>query len=494
MENLINSLRVLWRNSPPDAKPRLLAQLQTLTGSQRTAIVPTMVPTRRQAEFLALDCKEAMFGGSAGGAKTEALLLWLAEGVHLPDYTGLIFRRTYPQLSRSNEGLIAKGRRMYCPMGAKWNQGLHQFTFPSGAIIEMGHLLHEKTVEDYQGPSYHRICFDELSQFTETQYTYLFSRIRRIVGYPITLGMRAATNPGGEGHVWVKRRFVTQEAIDAMLALDTDAPCRPDMIYWPTPTRAFVPSRLADNPFIDRHDYEDKLSELPPVTRARLLAGDWRISEQGLIRADWLRYWTFQGTYYRILRLDDSVAEVIDPKNCLRFAIADCASTSDDVAKEKRGKPPSHSVISVFDWHAKSGRLILLDVRRGRWSFPELCQQLQDAHTFHRPAWIGIEAEKTGQALIQMMRHLPTRGISHEGKDKVARFARASNEMAQGKIFFHREAAYRETLESELLSWTGHPDEPFDIGDTIGYAGLHCDRSGRPLTMETNKVFSGGWR
>ena len=84
-------------------------------------------------------------------------------------------------------------------MGGRWNGTQRQWTFPSAAMIEMGHLPLEKSTDDYQGPSYHRIAFDELTQFSESQYTYLFSRMRRVEGYPIVLGMRATSNPGGKG-------------------------------------------------------------------------------------------------------------------------------------------------------------------------------------------------------------------------------------------------------------------------------------------------------
>lgn len=451
-------------------------------------------PWPRQELFDSLDCQEALYGGAAGGGKSEALLLWLSRGVHVSDYTGLIFRRTYPQLSRSNEGLIAKAKRMYGPMGGIWNGSEHQFRFPTGAMIELGHLQHEKSVEDYQGPSYHRIAFDELSQFTETQYTYLFSRIRKLVGYPITLGMRAASNPGGEGHRWVKNRFVTTHALDAMLKLKPDEPCTAEMIYWPTPKRAFVPARLADNPSIDAIDYTEKLSELPPVTRARLLAGDWRISDEGLIKADWFRYYEMVGPYYRLLDIHGAIREVIEPKHCRRFQIVDCAGSSEDVAKEKRGKPLSYSVISTFDFVPTKGIIIMVDMDRGRWAAPELVERIRSAYTQHNPAWIGVENEKTGMAVLGFLRSLPMRPISHEGKGKAERFVRASNEMYQGRIYFPRDAAWRDVLESELLSWTGHPDEPFDIGDTIGYAGLHADRTGGKQIVVEKGLFSGGWR
>lgn len=453
-----------------------------------------MIPTLRQRQFLNLRCEEALYGGAAGGGKSECLLMWLAEGIDIPGYTGLIFRRTYPQLVKSNEGLLAKASRLYRPLGGRWSGQNKQWTFPSGAMIEMGHLPYEKSVEDYQGPSYHRIAYDELTQFTETQYTYLFGRIRSGLDYPIPLGMRASANPGGEGHVWVKNRFVTKEAMQVMRGLSPKQPSPRNAVFWPTRDRCFIPARIADNPFINFADYEKKLSNLPPVTRERMLNGDWAISEQGVIKADWLRYFEMQGCHYRLFKPDGSLhLPAFHEQDCERFTISDCAGTSEDVAREKKGKPPSWSVISLFDFHRATGFLIWRDCWRGRWDFPELCQQHQNMLRTYNPAWMGVEDEKTGKALLQTMRHLPTRAISHEGKDKLARASRSMNEAKNGKFFLPRRplpgcADWCDDAVAELLTWTGDKDEMADRIDTWAYAGMHADREHGSTTLQGGLV------
>lgn len=96
-------------------------------------------------------------------------------------------------------------------------------------------------------------AFDELTQFTESQYTYLFSRLRRRADSTIPLRMRAASNPGGVGHTWVKERFVEPG----------------------NPNRPFIRALLADNPYVDRAEYVKSLSQLSPLELAQLLNGDW---------------------------------------------------------------------------------------------------------------------------------------------------------------------------------------------------------------------------
>jgi predicted phage terminase large subunit-like protein len=104
--------------------------------------------------------------------------------------------------------------------------------------------------------------FDELTQFTEEQYTYLFSRLRRLEGVDIPLRMRTASNPGGEGHQWVYERFLPDLTPDALEHRRKTG-------------RIFIPSRLIDNPHIDQETYRRGLAELDDITRRQLEGGVW---------------------------------------------------------------------------------------------------------------------------------------------------------------------------------------------------------------------------
>ena len=111
--------------------------------------------------------------------------------------------------------------------------------------------------------------FDELTQFTESQYRYLFSRLRRLQGVDVPVRMRSASNPGGRGHEWVKQRFIT-EGIEH--------------------GRVFIPAALADNPFLDRESYVHSLDQLGVVLRAQLLEGDWSARNSGsMFRREWFK-------------------------------------------------------------------------------------------------------------------------------------------------------------------------------------------------------------
>jgi predicted phage terminase large subunit-like protein len=235
-------------------------------------------PTPTQAALLLLDKKEALYGGAAGGGKSVALLAAALQYVEVPGYNALLLRRTFAALCKP-EALIPLSHEWLQGTDAQWNEKRYQWTFPSGATLSFGYLDTEGDKYQYQGAAYHYVGFDELTQFTQTQYTYLFSRCRRkkaIPGQPpppsskIPLRVRSASNPGGAGHEWVKHRF---------------------FVEGPTKGRVFIPAKLADNPHLDAESYREMLAELPLVERLQLENGNWDALRAGdYFQRDWWQY------------------------------------------------------------------------------------------------------------------------------------------------------------------------------------------------------------
>ena len=73
------------------------------------------VPQPRQAEFMRRFEDEVLFGGAAGGGKSDALVAEALRQIDKPWYKGLILRKTYPQLME----LIDKAYRLYPQIDAK---------------------------------------------------------------------------------------------------------------------------------------------------------------------------------------------------------------------------------------------------------------------------------------------------------------------------------------------------------------------------------------
>jgi len=235
-----------------------------------------------------LHCREALYGGAAGGGKSDALLMAALQFVSEPGYNAILFRRTFQDLSLE-EALMDRSLEWLKGTNAHWDGKNFKWTFPSGARLQFGYLKSEQDKYRYQSAAFQYIGFDELTQFFETQYRYLFSRLRRLEGLHVPLRMRSASNPGNIGHDWVKQRFLIEGVKHG---------------------RIFIPAKLHENPHLDRENYIASLSELDPITRRQYLDGDWTARHGGSkFRREWfeivgdapadakrVRYWDMAAT------------------------------------------------------------------------------------------------------------------------------------------------------------------------------------------------------
>jgi predicted phage terminase large subunit-like protein len=282
-------------------------------------------PTEPQAVFLTVPPKEVMYGGAGGGGKSVALLASALQFVTVPGYASLLLRRTFADLSLP-DALIPLSHQWLHGTKAHWDGQKHEWRFPGGSSLTFGYLETENDKYRYQGAAFQLIGFDELTQFTDSQYRYLFSRLRRREGLNVPLRMRSATNPGGVGHEWVKRRFIDEQDED----------------------RLFIPASLEDNPYLDRAAYRESLSELDPVTRAQLEAGDWHIRPAGnLFKREW-----FTGKYLES-------ADV--PKLKRRVRYWDLAAT-----EPSQDNPDPDFAAGVLMGESEDGRFIVLDAQEFR--------------------------------------------------------------------------------------------------------------------------------
>lgn len=221
-------------------------------------------PFFNQVHFLIYPSEELLYGGQAGGGKSDALLMSALQYVEEEDYRALILRRTYQDLARPN-AIMDRAKHWLKPFvdnkTVKWNSDTKTYTFPSDATLSFGYLAHNNDLDQYQGAELQFVGFDELTQFTERQYTYLHSRLRRLENSNVPIRMRAGTNPGGRGHEWVKKRFIVE---------DSKIP--------------FIQSAYTDNKYLDREQYGEQLDRLDAVTRLQLKFGDWNAElDSGLL-------------------------------------------------------------------------------------------------------------------------------------------------------------------------------------------------------------------
>lgn len=227
---------------------------------------------------------EVMFGGARGGGKSDYLLGDFLQDVDRgPEWAGIIFRRSYPEL----EELIKRAKTMYAPYGVIWKVADKTFVFPSGATLKMRHVDTEDDCEKYQGHQYAWIGWDELTNWPNlNSYKKLKACLRNASPHIPFKRIRCSANPGGVGHHAVKAYFVDpcpvgMELLESTQLVDQYDPATDTFAKLPwTTTRMFIPSKVQDNKILMINDpgYIARLHEIgsPELVRA-WLEGDWSV-------------------------------------------------------------------------------------------------------------------------------------------------------------------------------------------------------------------------
>jgi hypothetical protein len=243
---------------------------------------------------------EILYGGAAGPGKSHALryeaLKWSQKIKGLQIY---LFRRTFPELEKNH---ILPSLDQFPRDLGKYREQKRRWEFKNGSMIHFCHCQYEKDVFVYQGAEIHILLIDELTTFTEFIYDYLRARVRCTKPVPAEYahkvpGIVCASNPGGVGHEFVKRRWVDfcrLTASEAQAARD-----RGQFVHHIDKSngdrdefgmskaskaeggmlRTYIPGKLQDNPILMTLDpgYINRVKGLPEPYRTAYLEGDWDI-------------------------------------------------------------------------------------------------------------------------------------------------------------------------------------------------------------------------
>jgi hypothetical protein len=123
---------------------------------------PEQITPQKQAYDSPADI--LLFGGAAGGGKSS-LMIGLALTAHTKS---VIYRREVKQLGPIEEEIIRirKTRQGF-------NGQLHRFDLGKNRAIRLGGMQYAGDEVAYQGDPRDLICFDELTQFLESQFRYV---------------------------------------------------------------------------------------------------------------------------------------------------------------------------------------------------------------------------------------------------------------------------------------------------------------------------------
>lgn len=253
----------------------------------------------RQGEALVSLSTELLYGGAAGGGKSHLsrvlAILWCLE---IPGLQVYFFRRLYDDLKKNH----IHGPTGFSAMLAPWCNGRNskspltagrlceivegEIRFWNGSKIFLCHLQHQKDLTKYYGPEFHVLFIEEATQFSEFMIRFLRSRMRipkalkipdkymkpksewKNPEEPDYYFPRAVytSNPGGIGHAYLKRNFLTGfKALEYHKAPSDDG----------GHTRQFIPAKVDDNPSVNREEVKSNLAGLPPVLVDALLNGNW---------------------------------------------------------------------------------------------------------------------------------------------------------------------------------------------------------------------------
>ena len=230
-----------------------------------------------------------LYGGAAGGGKTDLLL----GAAHTKHSSGIIFRRQYKQLS----GIIDRGKEMFGHI-SKFNGQLQRWQFTTRrGYLELGACQNLGDEEAFQGRPHSFIGFDELPHFTKKQFLYLQTWNRTTILNERCRVIATCNPPGADddadGGAWILDYW------GAWLDPQHPHPAKPGELRWYTTidgrdiecadgkpfkikdewvkpkSRTFIPARVVDNPFLSMTGYASTLQALPEPLRSQMLYGDF---------------------------------------------------------------------------------------------------------------------------------------------------------------------------------------------------------------------------
>jgi len=410
--------------SQPNLKNLLIPKL--------TKYVPHQ-PTPKQEAFLWLPCLDAFYGGAVGGGKSDALLMAALQYVDYPHYAALLLRDTYKNLSMPGS-LMDRAMSWLSGKNCHWDEKNKQWLFPSGATITFGYLDGPYDHLNFNSSEFQFIGVDEAGDLRWSQILFMFSRLRKTIDNPVPIRFRLASNPGGISHFELKTKYI-------------DDATREEGVV-------FIPAGISDNPYLEKEQYLKSLNKLDPVTRQRLINGDWEIKEAGRL---------FSREWFAVIERTPSPDKI---SSTVRYW--DLAATELKKVQGRRSNDPDFT--AGVRMHRLSNNTYCIDsVIRGRWS-PRNVEEIikQTAQADGKNVLICMEQEpgSSGVNTIDHYRRFILPGYNFKGNkatgSKEERAAPLSSMSESGNVSLVKGSWIKDFLDELEVFPSGKHDDQVD--------------------------------
>lgn len=276
------------------------AELDKLIAPELSALwLPNPGP---QTQAYHCDADLLLYGGAAGGGKTD-LLLGLSQTQH---QRSVIFRRAYVDLRGIED-------RMVEIIGSRDGyNAADKVLRRDGRVLEFGALEKPGAEFSWQGRPHDFIGFDEGAQLAEAKVRFVIGWLRTTEPGQRCRAVIASNPPIGSEGSWLVRWFAPW--LDPMFP----NPAAPGELRWCVTlddgevhwvdgpgaheiegriltalSRTFIPARLDDNPYLKGTNYQAQIESLPEPLRSQLRDGDFMAgrqdAERQVIPTEWIR-------------------------------------------------------------------------------------------------------------------------------------------------------------------------------------------------------------
>ena len=246
-------------------------------------VVFNFTPFEKQQEFLIATENRQLYGGSAGGGKSAALVMksYLYASAFAKAHIGL-FRESYGQAKESLYYKFLEFIPEFCPTTGrrlwKWRESEMQFILDNGSRISLNYMQNYDDAQKYQGAEFDVIGVDELTKHDKKTIDFILTRLRSAKNKKARGKTQfwATSNPGDKGHLWVRKMFVkpTENGTKRVIRVFKNHLGEEFRTSY-----RYIKSTLYDNPHLAGTDYEANLLGLPKHLQELFLHGNWEVAE-----------------------------------------------------------------------------------------------------------------------------------------------------------------------------------------------------------------------